>query len=67
MDPSAGTTRSGPDPIVVSPDIGPLPPLYVPRPGQPDPPGQLRDVAARAARWVGGCVIRRLRRPRPGR
>jgi hypothetical protein len=48
MDPSAGTTRSGPDPIVVSPDIGPLPPLYLPPPGQPYPRGKLTDAAARA-------------------
>ena len=59
--PVADTTRSRPDPIAISPAIGPLPPIYVPPPpGQPGPAGLLWHAAARAARQAGGWAVRQL-------
>ena len=41
-----------PDPVAVSPAVGPLPAIYVPPPGQPGPAGLLGRAAARVARLV---------------
>jgi hypothetical protein len=58
----AGTTRSQPDPIAVSPALGPLPAIYVPPPGQPGPAGLLGRAAARAARLGLRWATRQHRR-----
>jgi hypothetical protein len=50
-----------PDGIAVSPAIGPLPAIYVPRtPGEATSTGLLWQAAARAARHVSGWAARRL-------
>lgn len=49
-----------PDPVAVSPDEGPLPPIFVPPPGQPSPPGQLWRLAGRALRLGGNWIARHL-------
>jgi hypothetical protein len=46
----AGTTGSEPDPVAISPAVGPLPAIYVPPPGQSGPAGLLGRAAARTAR-----------------
>jgi hypothetical protein len=38
------------NPAAVSPGFGPLPPVYLPPPGQPDPAGLLWRAMVRAAR-----------------
>lgn len=49
-----------PDPVAVSPGVGPLPPIYVPPPGQPGPVGLFCRAVARAAHLAGGRATRRL-------
>jgi hypothetical protein len=49
-----------PDPVTVSPDEGPLPPIYVPPPGQPGPAGLLCRMAVRAAQLTVGWTIGHL-------
>ena len=56
----AHTTRSRPDPIAISPGAGPLPPIYLPPPGQPGPAGLLWRVTIRAVRRAGGWAVRHL-------
>jgi hypothetical protein len=53
---------SKPDPVAISPDEGPLPPIYVPPKGQPGPPGQLWHLVVRAVRRGGGWAARHLPR-----
>jgi len=59
---AADTTRPRPDPIAISPAIGPQPPVYLPPPGQSGPAGLLWHAAARAARRAGSWATRHLRR-----
>lgn len=58
-----------PDGIAVSPAIGPLPAIYVPRtPGEATSTGPLWQATARAARYVSGWAARHLgRHARQGR
>jgi hypothetical protein len=58
---SAETARAQPDPIAISPAVGPQPPISVPPPGQPGPAGLLWHVAAWMARRAGSWVTRHLR------
>jgi hypothetical protein len=52
-----------PDGIAVSPAIGPLPAIYVPRtPGEAASTGLLWQATARAARHVSGWAAHRLGR-----
>lgn len=58
---SAEAARSQPDQIAISPDVGPLPAIYVPRaPGEGSPVGLLWHVTARAARLAGRWASRHL-------
>jgi hypothetical protein len=58
---SSDATQPGPDGGAVSPAIGPLPPIYVPRPpSQASTPEPLRRPTARVARRAGDWVIRHL-------
>jgi hypothetical protein len=58
---SADAVRSQPDQIAISPAIGPLPAIYVPRaPGESGPIGLLWHVTARAARLAGEWATRHL-------
>jgi hypothetical protein len=51
---SADAARSQPDPIAISPALGPLPAVYVPRaPGEGSPVGLLWRATARVARLAG--------------
>jgi hypothetical protein len=51
---SSDAARSQPDQIAISPALGPLPAIYVPRaPGEGSPVGLLWRVTARAARLAG--------------
>ena len=51
-----------PDGIAVSPAIGPLPAIYVPRmPGEATSTGLLWQAIARATRHLSGWVARHLR------
>jgi glycine cleavage system H protein len=55
----AGAPRSGPDPIAVSPAIGPLPAIYVPAaPSQASTTGLPWPAMVRAARWVARWATR---------
>jgi len=58
------TTRSRPDPISISPGTGPLPPIYLPPPGQPGPAGLLWHAAVRAVR---GALARQAGKPTAAR
>jgi hypothetical protein len=55
----ADTTRSGPDPIPISPAIGPLPPVYLPPQGQPGPAGLLWQATVQAVRRAAVTAVRR--------
>ena len=58
---SSDAAQSQPDPIAISPAIGPLPAIYVPRaPGQGSPVDLLGHVTARVARLVGRLATRHL-------
>jgi hypothetical protein len=58
---SSDAAQSQPDPIAISPAIGPLPAIYVPRaPGQGSPVDLLRHVTARVARLVDRLATRQL-------
>jgi hypothetical protein len=58
---SADAARSQPDPITISPAIGPLPAIYVPpAPGEPSPVGLLWHLTARVARLAGRWATRHL-------
>jgi hypothetical protein len=58
---SADAAQSQPDPIAISPALGPLAVIYVPRaPGESDPIGLLWHVTARVARLVGRWATRHL-------
>jgi hypothetical protein len=58
---SADAAQSQPDAIAISPAIGPLPAIYVPRtPGKSGPIGPLWHVTARAARLAGRWATRHL-------
>jgi hypothetical protein len=56
----ADATRSRPDPIALSPAAGPLPPIYLPPPGQPGPAGLLWHAAIRAVRRAAQWAVRHL-------
>ena len=58
----AGTTRSQPDPVAVSPALGPLPAIYVLPPDQPGPARLLGRAAARAVRLALRWATRQHRR-----
>jgi hypothetical protein len=59
--PTADTAPGRPDGIAVSPAIGPLPAIYVPRtPGEATSTGLLWQATARAVRQVSGWAARRL-------
>ena len=62
--PTAAAARSRPDPIIaVSPALGPVPPVYVPRTrAEAAAASLLWHPAARAARRGAGRAIRRLDR-----
>jgi len=67
---SAEASEPGPDPVAVSPAIGPLPAIYVPPRGEAGSTGLLWRATARSARRAGGWATRHLRSPRlprPGR
>jgi hypothetical protein len=52
--------QAPPDGIAISPAIGPLPPIYVPRPGEISSTGLLWHATAQAARRAGRWAARRL-------
>jgi hypothetical protein len=58
--PAIGRNAPRDDPALVSPGFGPLPPVYLPPRGQPDPASLLWRALVRAAR-------RAARRGRPPR
>lgn len=65
----ADATHAGPDPVAISPPLGPLPAIYVLPPGQPGPAGPRGRAAARVTRLVlqwATCQQRRndVRHPR---
>lgn len=61
MTSAADSAPGRPDGIAVSPAIGPLPAIYVPRtPGEATSTGLLWQATARAARQVSGWAARRL-------
>jgi len=58
---SADAPQSQPDPIAISPALGPLAVIYVPRaPGESDTIGLLWHITARVARLVGRWATRHL-------
>jgi hypothetical protein len=58
---AASAARSRPDPIAVSPALGPVPPIYVPRTrAEAAAASPLWRPAVRAARRAGGRAVRRL-------
>jgi hypothetical protein len=60
---SADAARSRPDPIAVSPALGPLPPVYVPRTrADAAAASPLLRPAVRAARRAAGWAVRWLDR-----
>ena len=67
---SAEVSEPRPDPVAISPAIGPLPTIYVPPRGEAGSTRLLWRVTARSARRAGGWATRHLRSPRllrPGR
>jgi hypothetical protein len=65
---AADAARSRPDPIAVSPALGPVPPVYVPRTrAEAAAASLLWHPAARAARQAAGRAVRRLDRARHAR
>jgi hypothetical protein len=60
---AADAAPAQPDPIAISPAIGPVPPVYVPRsPNQAATTGLVWHATVRAVRLVGRWVIRRPHR-----
>jgi hypothetical protein len=59
---SADTIRSEPDPVAISPALGPLPAIYVPPRGQPGLPGPLWRAAATVVRPAFRWIARQHRR-----
>jgi hypothetical protein len=67
---SAEISEPGPDPVAISPAIGPLPAIYVPRRGEAGGTGVLFRATAWSAHRACGWDTRHLRSPRlprPGR
>ena len=63
---SADADPARPAPIAVSPALGPLPAIYVPRAGEAGGPGMLRHAATRALRRAGRRALCRLPRHHAG-